>query len=110
MTLEIVISGNAYPVEVPDALLDEAQDFFRRLDRDMDHGCQMSRRWVDEPSTEQRCQVVANRILTAVHQRNQAMIGLGSAYILKHLPGVSRVRIDTSGDMTQTLFEFGPRG
>ena len=90
-------------------MLNEAEDFFRKLDRDMDHGCQMSRRWVDNPSVEQRCQIVADRIWTAVHKRNRAMVGLGSAYILKRMPGVSRIHIDPAGDMTQTTFEFAPR-
>ena len=54
--LEITINGKTHPAEVPEALLNEAEDFFRKLDRDMDHGCQMSRRWVDNPSVEQRCQ------------------------------------------------------
>ncbi len=109
MILKITINGNTHPVEVPESLLDEAQDFFRKLDRDMDSGYQMSQQWVDDPSAEQRCQIVADRILTAVHKKNRALVGLGSAYILRRIPGVSRVRIDTSGDMTKTVFEFGPQ-
>ena len=109
MILDITINGRRHPVEVPESLLEEADDFFRKIDRDMDRGCQMSRKWVENPNAEQRCQVVADRILTAVHKKNRAMVGLGSAYILKRMPGVRHVRIDTSGDMTQTLFEFGPR-
>ncbi len=106
MKLRITISGKTYPVEVPESLLEEARDFFRKLDRDMDCGYQMSRRWVEKPNVEQRCQIVADRILTAMHKKNQAMVGLGSAYILQRMPGIRHVRIDTSGDMTQTLFEF----
>ena len=106
MVLNIQINDREYPVEVPEPLLDEAEDFFSRLNRDMDRGYQMSRQWVDSPNVEQRCQIIADRILTAVHQKNRSMVGLGSAYILKHMPGVSRVRIDTAGDMTHTVFEF----
>lgn len=106
MVLKITISGKAYPVEVPESLLKEAQDFFRKLDRDMDRGYQMSRQWIEKPNVEQRCQIVADRILTAMHKKNRAMVGLGSAYILQQMPGVRHVRINTSGDITQTLFEF----
>ena len=106
MILEITVNGKAHPVEVPESLLEEARDFFLKLDRDMDRGCQMSRQWVDHPNDEQRCQVVADRIWTAVHKKNRAMVGLGSAYILRRLPGVRRVCIDTSGDITQTTFGF----
>ena len=107
MLLEITINGKTHPAEVPETLLNEAEDFFQKLDHDMDQGCQMSRQWVDQPNVKQRCQIIADRIWTAVHKKNRAMVGLGSAYILKRMPGVSRVRIDTSGDITQTSFEFG---
>ena len=110
MILEITINGKTHPAEVPEALLDEAEDFFLKLDQDMDRGCQMSRQWVDSPSIEQRCQIVADRIWTAVHKKNRAMVGLGSAYILKRMPGVRRVDIDTSGDITQTTFEVSDTG
>ena len=110
MTLNITINGKCHPVEVPEFLLEEADDFFRKVDHDMDRGCQMSRQWVEKPNAEQRCQIIADRILTAVHKKNRAMVGLGSAYILKRMPGIIHVRIDTTGDMAQTLFEFGPLG
>ena len=106
MVLNIQINDKEYPVEVPEPLLDEAEDFFSRLNQDMDRGYQMSRQWVGNPSVEQRCQIIADRILTAMHRKNRFMVGLGSAYILKYMPGVSHVRIDTAGDMTHTVFEF----
>ena len=109
LVLEITVNGRTHPVQVPEFLLKEARDFFVKLDRDMDRGCQMSRRWVDNPNNEQRCQIVADRIWTAVHRKNQALVGLCSAYILRRLPGVRRVCIDTSGDITQTTFGFGTR-
>ena len=106
MILKITISEKVYPVEVPEFLLDEAGDFFQKINRDMDNGYQMSRQWVDKPTVKQRCQIIADRILTAMHKKNQAMVGLGSAYILKHMPNVSHVHINTSGDINQTVFQF----
>lgn len=104
MHIKITVADEVYPLTVPDELLTEAQDFFAMLDRDMDRGWQMSREWVPSPNAMQRCQIIADRILTAIHKENQAMIGLACAYILKTLPGVTRVDIDASGDMTQTTF------
>ena len=39
------------------------------MDQDMDAGWQMSRDWVDNPSREQRCQIVADKLLTALGKR-----------------------------------------
>jgi len=103
--LKVTAGDITRELEVPDELLTEAEDFFARLDADMDRGWQMSRRWVDNPDTTQRCQILADRILTAWHNKNPQMAGLAAAYILKRLPGIRHVTIDITGDMTQTRFE-----
>lgn len=107
MNLKVTIGETTYPVEIPENMLAGAENFFEKLNRDMDKGWQMSRRWVENPSPEQRCQIVADRVLTAIHQGNHAFVGLACAYILKYLPEVKAVYIDTEGDMTQTTFETG---
>ena len=105
MHLTLTVGEQTHPLDVPTHLLTEAQDFFSVLDKDMDCGWQMSREWVDYPNTLQRCQIVADRILSAIHQENQAMVGLACAYILQAMPETTHIEIDTSGDITQTLFE-----
>ena len=105
MHIKITVGDQTYPLSVPEELLTEAQDFFARLDMDMDHGWQMSRQWVDCPTPLQRCQIISDRLLTAIHQGNQAFIGLACAYILHTMPEVTHIDIDVSGDMTQTVFE-----
>jgi hypothetical protein len=104
MILKIIIDEKTIPIEVPDYMLTEADDFFNKMDTDMDSGWQMSRTWVDEPDNIQRCQIAADRILTAVHAENEKMATLMAAYILKKLPNIASVDIDTEGDMTQTTF------
>ena len=69
MILNIRIEDQDYPIEVPDDIVADGGDYFQHLDQDMDKGWQMSRDWVDKPNTEQRCQIVADRILGA----NQAV-------------------------------------
>jgi len=64
----------------------------------------MSREWVENPGTIQRCQIAADRILTSLHTESEKMATLMAAYILKKLPNVTTVDIDTEGDMTQTSF------
>ena len=104
MILKIIIDEKTIPIEVPEYMLAEAEDFFNKMDTDMDSGWQMSRTWVDQPDNIQRCQIAADRILTSVHTENEKMATLMAAYILKKLPNISSVDIDTEGDITQTTF------
>ncbi len=104
MILKAIIDEKTIPIEVPDYMLVEAEEFFNKMDLDMDNGWQMSRTWVDNPDNVQRCQIAADRILTSVHSNNEKMATLMAAYILKKLPNVSSVDIDTEGDITQTSF------
>lgn len=102
MNLNVVVEGEVYPVNVPEGLIHEAGDFFAKLDADMDKGWQMSRDWVDNPTLEQRCQIIGDRMLTAMHQDNRKMMLMLSAYILARVPGVTGIRIDTNGEMQGT--------
>jgi hypothetical protein len=85
----------------------DAEEFFSRLDRDMDGGWQMSRQWVEHPGREARCQIVADRLLAALENGNQPSAQLMAAYIMARLPGVREVHVDTEGDMTATSFVLG---
>ena len=102
MILKLVIQEQVYPVTVPDDIVSDAEDFFSKLDRDMDKGWQMSREWVDNPNREQRCQIVGDRMLTAMHNDNKEMMLLLSAYVLARVPGVKEIHIDTNGEMLET--------
>ena len=102
MKLNIIVDGRMNAFEVPDELLSEAKDFFDGLDADMDKGWQMSRDWVESPDAEQRCQIAADKILTAIETENEKMLMLMSAYILRTMPGVKSINIDITGDMNET--------
>ncbi len=104
MILKVIIDEKTIPIEVPDYMLVEAQEFFNKMDTDLDAGWQMSREWVDNLNSVQRCQVAADKILTSVHSESEKLATLMAAYILKKLPNVSCVDIDTEGDITQTSF------
>lgn len=106
MILNIRIEDQSYPVDVPDNILATAGDFFQKLDSDMDKGWQMSRSWVDNPNPEQRCQIIADRILGAFEQENKKSLILLSAYLLSRFPQMKTVDISTNGEMQETIFEF----
>lgn len=106
MILNIRIEDQNYPIDVPDQIVLEASDYFHKLDQDMDKGWQMSRSWVDAPNTEQRCQIVADRILGAFEHENKKSLVMLSAYILSKMPDIKILDISTNGEMQETLFEF----
>lgn len=102
MILKVTIDEKTFPLDVNEEMMHHAKDAFNKMDSDMENGWQMSRTWVDNPSDLQRCQIVADKMLTAIQQEKTATVGLMAAYILHKIPGIQAVDIDTSGDMTLT--------
>ena len=107
MKLNIIVDGRTNAFDVPDNLLTEATEFFEKMDADMDKGWQMSRDWVDCPNAEQRCQIAADKILTAIENDNEKLLMMMAAYILRTMPGVTGVNIDVTGDMNETDIIMG---
>ncbi len=107
MILHVYIEDQHYPLDVSDELRQDAGDFFARVDSDMDQGWQMSRQWVEQPNTEERCQIVADKLMAAMQAENAQMISLMAAYLLWKMPGLKGVRIDTSGEMQETELLMG---
>jgi hypothetical protein len=102
MRFKVIVGEQVYGVEIPEELLRESGEFHDRLDRDMDRGWQMSREFVARPDPLQRCQIVADRLLTSVTQGNQATAMLMAAYIALRMPGAIGVDIDVGGEMQNT--------
>ena len=101
MILKVFLEDQNYPVEIPSYIINEAEDFFSMLDSDMSKGWQMSQIWVENPDTMQRCQIVADKLLTALQNDDQKTGVLMSAYILNRLPDSNEVHLSTSGDMNE---------
>ncbi|MEM7563762.1 MAG: hypothetical protein AAF353_12030 [Pseudomonadota bacterium] len=104
MQVIVEFDDKSYSVEVPDNLPQEAQDYFARIDQDMDRGWQMSRWWVPDPDVTQRCQIVADKLLTALQQENRESAVLMCAYILRHKPGTVRISLNTDGQIQGNQF------
>jgi hypothetical protein len=102
MILKAIVNDQTFPINIPDEMVIEAEKFFQKMNADMDKGWQMSRKWVDRPNAKQRCQIAADRMLTAIETDNSKMAALMAAYILKHMPGLEAIDIDTTGDMNAT--------
>jgi hypothetical protein len=99
---KVVIGEQVYAIEVPEELLRDSSEFHARLDRDMDRGWQMSREFVARPDRLQRCQIVADKLLTSIAQGNPATAMLMAAYIALRMPGAVGVDIDDGGEMQNT--------
>lgn len=102
MQLTLYIDEMEKTLDVPDDILTEGSDFFDKMDRDMDSGWQMSRSWVENPDNYQRCQIAASKILDAINSENETVLLLMVGYIKSRVPGTVGIRIDTSGDMSET--------
>ena len=109
MILKAIIDDQELSLDVPDRILKEGQDFYAKLDADMDRGWQMSREWVPHPSPVERCQIVADKLLTALEKENERLGILMAGYILSRMPGVESVELDTHGEIQNTQFQLGER-
>lgn len=107
MRFKVIVGEQVYAVEVPEDLLREAADSHARLDRDMDRGWQMSREFVARPDRLQRCQIVADKLLTGIMQGNESTAMLMAGYIALRMPGAVGVDIDASGEMQNTELLYG---
>ena len=104
MILKTIIEDQEYSLNVPESVLSQGEEFFAKLDADMDKGWQMSREWVDSPNQVERCQIVADKLLTALEKENHKLGMLMAGYILSRMPGVESVELDTRGEMQNTQF------
>ncbi|NOX42753.1 MAG: hypothetical protein GXP19_03340 [Gammaproteobacteria bacterium] len=102
MILNVIIDEKTYPIEVPEETIKSGEKFFQKMDSDMDNGWQVSRDWVDNPDTKQRCQIAADKLLTAINKENETMVTLMVGYILSRMPGVATINIDTNGEILET--------
>ena len=100
MILKIFVDEHEQDISVPDEIITEAKDYFDMMDKDMDQGYQMSRSWVDNPDLLQRCQIVSERILTALENDNKETGTLMAAYILSRVPKAYAMHLNQEGDMT----------
>ena len=103
-TLQILVDDQERKIELTQDMILEAESILTKMDRDMDKGWQLARRFIDNPSVMQRCQIASNRLLTGLHTGNEATVSLMGCYIVSRLKDVSTVAINSEGEDDQTLF------
>ena len=106
MFLKAIVDEQVYTLNVPEPILQQGAGFFDQLDRDMDQGWQMSREWVETPDQLQRCQIVADKLLSALEKENERLGMMMAGYILSRLPNVDAVEFDLQGEIQNNWFRF----
>ncbi len=104
VTLIVIIDSEERKIRIEAEMLDNAASLIQKMDHDMNHGWQLGRDFIETPNTLQRCQIAADRLLTALHTDNEASTLLMSAYILCRLPNACTVNISVTGEAAETQF------
>ena len=108
MKLLIQIDERQLVMDIEDSLLSQAQDFFDKLDADMDRGWQWEREFVQNLDALQRCQIITDRMLGLLEGDRKDSATLLAAYILYKLPGVTQANINSNGEISLTEFSREP--
>lgn len=102
MILDVFIDGQQVKIEIPKAMLTDADDFFAKMDSDMDRGWKIGPTYVENPDNIMRAQVAADKILTAIDTENKTLAQLMAGYIVSKVPGVKSINIDINGEPLNT--------
>jgi hypothetical protein len=105
MILNVSIAGNIMAIEVPQELINNASELFVKMDVDMDKGWTMGREYIDNPNIEQRCQIVADKLLTAIDNDDAQLKTMMAAYILARIPNVITLHIDNTGEINESWLD-----
>ncbi len=108
MILKVVIDDQLLELNVPEDFITKAQDFFAKMDADMDQGWQVNREWVQHPDRLLRAQIAANKLFTALENDDHRLGRLMAAYILDRVPEVDTVELNPAGEIRDHRIELMP--
>ena len=72
--------------------------------RDTEQRRLSARRTLSWHQAEKRCQIAADKLLTAIQKNNSEAALLMCAYILKKKPSTRRIRVNTEGEIQGNEF------
>jgi len=98
MILKVVIDDQLLELNVPEAFIEQARDFFAKMDADMDQGWQVDREWVEKPDPLLRAQIAANKLFTALENEDHKLGRLMAGYIVARFPNVDTVELKPAGE------------
>ena len=106
MILNVAIDDQLLELNVPEAFLEQAQDFFAKMDSDMDAGWQVNREWVEQPDRLLRAQIAADKLLTALENEDHKLGRLMAGYILARVPEIERLELNPSGETRDHILKL----
>lgn len=98
MILKVTLADQLIELNVPDDLIRQAEDFFARMDADMDKGWQVNRDWVEMPDTMLRGQIAADKLLTALENEDHNLGRLMAGYICSRFPDIELLELSEQGE------------
>lgn len=105
MKLNLIIGEWSMDLELTDEYLSTMTDSFEKMDQDMDKGRRLGQTFIKEPDRLQRCQIAADKLLSALETNNEMMAMLMAGYIVTRLEGVQQAIIDNNGEPQNTEFK-----
>jgi len=99
MILKVTLADQLLELNVPDELIRQAGDFFDKMDADMDQGWQVNREWFDLPDLPLRGQIVADKLLTALENRDDNLGRLMAGYICSRFPDIDVLQLSEQGEI-----------
>jgi len=108
--LNVVIDGQMYAVNVEQEMIRSGSPLFNKMDEDMNQGWTLGKEFVEAPNVTERCQIVGDKLLTAMEDNNEQMKTMMAAYILSRVPNIMTIHIDNTGEIQETQIELAPGG
>ena len=104
--LNVVVDGQMYAVNVEEDMLLSGSSLFNKMDEDMNKGWTLGKDFVESLNVTERCQVVGDKLLTALEDGNEQMKIMMAAYILSRVPNIMTIHIDNTGEIQETQLEL----
>ncbi len=102
MFIVVIVEDWQRQIEIPDEVIKQGHNFFDMVDRDIDKGWKMGPDYIEHPDSNQRIQIVADRLLTAIETEKDELRDLLAGYIMTKDASVTAIRIDPNGDPLST--------
>jgi hypothetical protein len=107
MQLSVTLADQLIELNVPDEFIEQAGDFFDKMDNDMNAGWQVNREWVDQPDQYLRGQIAADKLLTALENEDFKLGRLMAGYIASRFPHIEQVELSEQGEIRDHNLKLG---
>jgi hypothetical protein len=107
MQLSVTLADQLIELNVPDEFIEQASDFFEKMDSDMNAGWQINREWVDQPDQYLRGQIAADKLLTALENEDFNLGRLMAGYIASRFPHIEQIQLSEQGEIRDHTLMLG---